>query len=70
MKNRKYINNDLNDIKSDAEKLEQFKQQRQYRNSLYSPSGEKYAKHSSSNPNSFNCLAILKFTHCFFITIY
>ena len=35
MKNRKYITNYLNDIKSDAEKLELFKQQRQYSNSLY-----------------------------------
>ena len=35
MKNRKYINKYLEDIKSDAEKLEIFKQQRQYSNSLY-----------------------------------
>ena len=35
MKNRKYINKYLEDIKIDTEKLEQFKQQRQYSNSLY-----------------------------------
>jgi hypothetical protein len=35
MKNRKYINKYLEDIKIDTEKLEQFRQQRQYSNSLY-----------------------------------
>ena len=35
VKNRKYINKYLEDIKIDTEKLEQFKQQRQYSNSLY-----------------------------------
>ena len=35
MKNRKYINKYLEDIKIDTEKLEIFKQQRAYSNSLY-----------------------------------
>ena len=35
VKNRKYINKYLEDIKIDTEKLEHFKQQRQYSNSLY-----------------------------------
>jgi hypothetical protein len=35
MKNKKYINNYLEDIKSDSDKLELFKQQRKYTNSLY-----------------------------------
>ena len=35
MKNRKYIENYVNDIKQDDEKLEQYKIQRQYSNALY-----------------------------------